>query len=85
MSEALSNTSSETRSGTVRINNYAYQYIDGTAYSVSSTTVTCRNTANDTALNPFAYGLRVGMVAWKLTSASDSTMAAYGYVSAVNH
>lgn len=84
MSEALSNTSSETRSGTVRINNYAYQYIDGTAYSVSSTTVTCRNTANDTALNPFAYGLRVGMVAWKLTSASDSTMAAYGYVSAVN-
>ena len=84
LSEALSNNA-ETRGGKVRINNAAYQYIDGTAYSVSGgTVVTCRNTANDTALNPFAYGLRVGMVAWKLTSASDSTMAAYGYVSAVN-
>jgi len=78
-------TFTETRGGTMRINNSAYQYIDGTAYSVSGgTVVTTRNTANDTALNPLNYGLRVGMVAWKLTSATVSTMAAYGYVSAVN-
>ena len=82
ISEALSNSASETRAGTVRINNYAYQYIDGTANSVASsgTVVTTYNTANDAALNPKAYGLRVGMVAWKL---SGSSMAAYGYVSAV--
>ena len=81
VAEALSHES-ETRGGTVRINNYAYQYIDGTANAVagSGTVVTTYNTANNAVLNPKAYGLRVGMVAWKL---SGSSMAAYGYVSAV--
>ena len=81
VAEALSHES-ETRGGTVRINNYAYQYIDGTANAVagSGTIVTTYNTANNAVLNPKAYGLRVGMVAWKL---SGSSMAAYGYVSAV--
>ena len=82
VSEALS-FEDETRGGTVRINNYPYQYIDGTANSVggSGTVVTTYNTANDAALNPEAYGLRVGMVAWKL---SGTSMAAYGYVSATS-
>jgi len=82
VAEALSHES-ETRSGTVRINNYAYQYIDGTANAVASsgTVVTTYNTANNAAIDPEAYGLRVGMVAWKL---SGSSMAAYGYVSATS-
>ena len=81
-SEALS-YEDETRGGTVRINNYPYQYIDGTANAVASsgTVVTTYNTANNAAIDPEAYGLRGGMVAWKL---SGSSMAAYGYVSATS-
>ena len=85
--EALGDGSfEETRAGTVRINNFAYQFIDGhvSAVASSGTVVTTKNFANSASINPLSYGLRVGMTVWKLTSATDLTRAAYGYVSAVS-
>jgi len=84
--EALGDGSfEETRAGTVRINNFAYQFIDGHVHGVASsgTVVTTRNFADNATINPLSYGLRVGMTVWKLTSATNLTRAAYGYVSAV--